>query len=1108
VPSLPVAESAALEGAIAALEAQRGVLGDAAIDAAIAALRQHAPRVAAVRRLRQVSILFVDVADSTRLLAQLSAEDADDVLGRAVQSFAEIVQRHGGQVLRFTGDGLKAAFGAVGAREDETAHAVQSGLDMLRVAEQHARRVREQLHGIEFGVRVGIHTGPVLLGGAAEAERSAIGHAVHLAARMEQSAPVGQLRISGDTWNQVRGLFRVQVQPPLVVKGHDEPLLTYLVLGPDTDPERAVQRGLDGVATPMVGREAELQRLLALHAAVRAERRLRTLTVLADAGVGKTRLRRELFAQLAGDEASGVVLQARAHPDSGLQPYGVLRQLLARWFAISDDLDAETARQRLVAGLAPWLAERGEERAPLVGQLIGLDFGASPAVHALGPAELRERAFAALTDALHARAAATALLLLFDDLHWADDASLDFLQHLARPAEVPVLILLFARPALLERRPVPLEASDGEHATLWLRPLDAEQGPLLATALLRHLADPSEALHNLLVKRAEGNPFYMEELVRMLIDDGVIDARTEPWRLRRGWQETARIPPTLVGVLQARLDALPADELGTLQQASVVGAVFWDAALAAIEPQAPARLPALQARALVVARETSGFADTREHAFHHQLLHEVTYETVLKAARREAHARVARWLSERVAERAGEFLGITAAHFERAGDSAQALEYYDRARANASRRFAHSAALAYGEAALRQPALTAPMWRYQWLMDRGVMLENLGRMDESRAALAELAAYADACDSDAMRADVLCGEMLAADRNGQAAHAEALAHRAVALAEPVQANGPAALAHGELAWLAVNRGDFDGARAHIDVGLRWARACALQPWREGGNAGYEHQLRVIGIEALLQQGRNVGAHQAIDAALASLPVQRGRERLSLMLQRIRVEIELGDFEQACVGCDEAVRQVALMDVPRLTADVANACADLAEAMGDLAGQERAALEAESLARSVDHTVAQALAWKQLGTVAAARDDAAAARRWWEQAAQRFDEQGMPVRMLEVRSRQAELDRRQGQVEAATQAALALLAAGRGEAQADAQTAGPWPLLLASDLVRCHAILADIGHPEAAGLSRELQRRLQDQLAQLSDEPARARLRALPHWQATLRMAAA
>src|SRR5262249_51568170 len=161
-------------------------------------------------------------------------------------------------------------------------------------------------------------------------------------------------------------------------------------------------------------------------------------------------------------------------------------------------------------------------------------------------------------------------------------------------------------------------------------------------------------------------------------------------------------------------------------QASIVGPVFWDSALAAIDAEAPGALPALQARSLVVARSSSAFGDTTEHAFQHQLLHDVTYDTVLRAARLEGHARAARWLAARVADRASEFLGITAAHFERAGDSAQALEYYDRARENASHRFAHAAALAYAECALRQPALTVPTWRYQLLVDKQVYLENLG----------------------------------------------------------------------------------------------------------------------------------------------------------------------------------------------------------------------------------------------------------------------------------------------------------------------------------------------------------------------------------------------
>jgi predicted ATPase len=188
------------------------------------------------------------------------------------------------------------------------------------------------------------------------------------------------------------------------------------------------------------------------------------------------------------------VLEARAHPDSALQPYGLLRQLVARWLSIADDLDSESVRTRVVAGLAPWLGARGPERAQIAGQLIGVDFGASPAVQVLSPRELRDQAFDALTDLLHALARHAPLVVVLDDLHWADDASLDFVRHLARAAAVPLLLMMLARPALRERRPDALAGDDVGHATLHLQLLDAEQGPALAAALLQHLPEPPEAL--------------------------------------------------------------------------------------------------------------------------------------------------------------------------------------------------------------------------------------------------------------------------------------------------------------------------------------------------------------------------------------------------------------------------------------------------------------------------------------------------------------------------------------------------------------------------------------------------------------------------------------
>jgi class 3 adenylate cyclase len=374
-------EPSPLEAAIAQLEAQRAALGDAAVDAAVRALRGSAQEAAAPR-LRQVSVLFVDVVDSTAMLDRVSAEDALALVSDALETFARIVRSHGGQVLRFTGDGLKAAFGSLRLREDDAAQAVRAGLRIIEAAAEHAERVARPL-GIErFGVRAGIHTGMVLLGGGVDDDRGAIGHAVHLAARMEQSAPVGRLRISRETGEQVRGLFRFEAQPPLVVKGHEEPLVTFLVRRDEDEGERTVRRGIEGLPTPMVGREAPLQSLLGLWERTTRARRASMAVVTGDAGMGKTRLRRELLKRIGAIEGAparpraglaGAVhcLRVRAQPSGDLQAYGLLRQLLARWLGIFDDLTAEEARARLVDGLSPWLRQEARARAQRVGQLIG-----------------------------------------------------------------------------------------------------------------------------------------------------------------------------------------------------------------------------------------------------------------------------------------------------------------------------------------------------------------------------------------------------------------------------------------------------------------------------------------------------------------------------------------------------------------------------------------------------------------------------------------------------------------------------------------------------------------------------------------------------------------
>ena len=635
-----------LAATIAALEAQRALLGDVVVDSALAPLREklaalRAPEIAAAaQQLKQVSVLFVDVVGSTAMGQQLDPETIHEVMDSALERFTAAVQAEGGRVLQYTGDGMLAAFGTEAAHEDDVEAALRAGLAIVEQAKLHAPQVRSE-HGVpDFNVRVGVHTGRVLLGGGVDAEGSIRGATVNVAARMEQSAPPGRLRISHDSWRHVRGLFEFEEQPPISVKGVEQPMGSWLVVRALPRAQRGVPRGVDGVSTRMVGRDAELAMLLQTLQRTVSEGRANAVTVVGEAGLGKSRLLAEFERQL--DTSAVWLLLGRAHPRSAVEPFGLLRDLLLRHLQIGENEPAAVARDKLVAQLAPLLADAGDAPAHLLGHLVGLDFSASPHVRDLlgDEAQLRQRAFEAGALWLRRLSRSRPVVMVLDDLHWADPGSIDFVHHVMHEdADVAQLCLTLTRQTVYEQHAQWMQ-DQPRHTRLDLKPLDHAHSLDLAEALLQRVHGVPEALRALVIDGAEGNPFYMEELVKMLIDDGVIVVEPEGWRVLPDKLLHAHVPPTLTGVLQARLDALSASERKALQQAAVVGHVFWDRALAAIDPAALACLDTLIGKQLLVLHDEAAFEDTREYAFKHHLLHQVTYDSVLKAPKREGHSRV------------------------------------------------------------------------------------------------------------------------------------------------------------------------------------------------------------------------------------------------------------------------------------------------------------------------------------------------------------------------------------------------------------------------------------------------------------------------------------
>jgi class 3 adenylate cyclase/tetratricopeptide (TPR) repeat protein len=914
-------EQKQLIASIATLEAQRALLGDAVVDASVAALRSKLLALtttgtgaeSAAQTLRQVSILFLDVVGSTALSQHLDPEEIQAVMDGALARYTAIVESHRGKVLQYAGDSLLAVFGADEAREDDPERAVHAGLALLQEGRHQGELVKRQ-HGRDgFSIRVGLHTGSVLLGGGVDAEGSIRGIAVSIAARMEQSAPPGTLRISHDTYRHVRGLFEVEAQPVISLKGLDEPFVSYLVLRAKPRPFRVTARGIEGVETRMIGREVELALLCDNFERLFIERQLTAVAVIAEAGVGKSRLLYEFGNWSEARSEQFHLFQGRASPQTQANPYGLLRDIFARWLQIADDDTLQAARQKIELGIAPlFVQDDGEDlaegHAHLLGHLIGLDLSASHHISGIrdDPRQIRNRAFHTAAQTFRRLSAQDGkpVVLQLEDLHWADDATLDFLSYLAEVnRDVAMLILGFARPTLFERR-LDWLGTQHSHRRIDLSPLDKAQSHLLAAELLQKLPTIPSAVSELIIGRAEGNPFYMEELIKMLVDQGAIEIGSMSWSLHLERLLATHVPPTLTGVLQARLDSLPALEKQVLQEASVIGPIFWDQPLASLDARAHELLPALERRELALPSAEAAVEGLREYAFRHQILHQVTYDTVLKRARRDLHGKVARWFSELTGSRANDFLGMTAWHYEEAGDAINAAEYHARAAEQIRDRFAHDGVLNHVQRALalldRVSGAETASLRWRLLEVREQTLDLQGMRSEQRADIDSLQMLAETMSDDRRRAYASFRRSDLADRTADSPTCEGAARHAMALACTTGDHELRLRAQRLIALARRACGDFESAKTLARQGLTEAR--------ERGLKGIESAF----LDTL------AGTAGMQDDMLDSLELGRQSLRINRETRDRRGEaralgnlgaswLGLGDFEQATRDLEESTR---------------------------------------------------------------------------------------------------------------------------------------------------------------------------------------------------------
>jgi len=990
-------EQQQLEAGILALESQRGLLGDAVVDAMQAAARSKLAALAAVpaassaaaQALKQVSILFLDVVGSTSLSQHLDPEEISAVLDDALQRGTAIVQARGGKVLQYAGDNILAAFGADGSREDDAERAVRCGLALLELGKALGAEV-QAVHGRSgFDVRVGVHTGGVLLGGGVDADASIRGIAVNIAARMEQTAPAGALRISHDTYAQVRGSFEVEPQEPLAVKGIDEPIQSYFVLRAKPRSSRLGVRGVDGVATRMIGRQAELEALQQAFMRLFSDGGMSAITVVAEAGIGKSRLLQEFEAWTESRSQAVGIFRGCATPQTQGQPFGLLRDILAWRWHIADDDSIDVARAKMEQGIMPLFerddgADVAQGHAHLLGHLIGIEWRESRHVRGIvhDPGQIRHRALHAAAQLFRKVAAGSPVLLQLEDLHWADNESLDFLSSLAQvDADVPLLMVASTRPTLFERR---VDWHGGErHRRIDLLPLDKAQSRTLADELLRKLPEVPAALRELLTGGADGNPFYMEELVSMLVDRGAIGAGPGHWTLHAERLLSTEVPATLTGVLQARLDGLPAGEKLALQQASVIGAVFWDQALFALDAQAEQALPSLAARELALPRTDFAHDSVREYAFRHQLLHLVTYNTVLKRTKRELHAKVAQWLASGIALRASDLLAATAEHYERAGDPAHAAEFHARAAEHAWERFGHDAVLAHVAKALAlldaqggAAVVDAPL-RWRLLRVREQALDLQARRDEQANDIDELARVADLLGSDEKRATAAWRRSYRALRMGDWAACEEAARVGMALAGQTSDRALRLHATRLLASARVMQGDLEGGKA-------LARQALDEACEHGLRANEEALLNTLIVVANMEGDLMGNLHLSRRNLMLNRQIGDGRSE-AIALSNLGVAwLELGDLEAASRD-SEAALQMLRTNGDRVI-EGATLCnmSDVALMRGDAASALTLARSALDILVSTKARDRELDAWLKLGQAELALGRFDAAEKSFEQ----------------------------------------------------------------------------------------------------------------------------
>jgi class 3 adenylate cyclase/CRP-like cAMP-binding protein/tetratricopeptide (TPR) repeat protein len=688
---------------------------------------------AEIEERKVVTVLFADLTASTELAARLDPEDLRAVLRRFFEAMVQEIERLDGTVEKFIGDAVVAVFGVPAAHEDDPERAVRAALAMQR----RLSALNEDAagsSGVELGMRIGVNTGEVVTATGVDRENLVTGEPVNVAARFQALAAAGGIVVGERTYRDTRQVIAYRSLGEVQVKGIDRPLPAYEVTG-ELDGSAGPISGPGSVgAAPLVGRDAELELLELLFSRTLHEGRASLVTVVGPAGIGKSRLAHEFGQRVRSTRPLGIV-RGRCLPYGEGLTYWPMAEILKADAGILDSDQPEAILDKAASVLQGRFgtSESSTGTVQVLLSSIGVPVHPDPLAGAEPAAakELIARSWKAYFESL---ASEQPVLALLEDLHWADVSLLDLVEYLAARVARRVMFVAMARPDLAERRP---GWSGGlrSSTTVSLSPLSSEDGEHMIRHLLDELPAPSEAIHPLLA-RAEGNPFYAQELLRMVIESGSLVRSNGEWVLERPLPAT--LPDTVQGVIASRIDMLPAQEKRILQDAAVVGRIFWPGAVERLGSSAvQSTIDTLVDKGLVWQRDSSVVEAERELIFNHILTRDVAYASIPKARRAAAHAEALSWIEEKTAGRDEEFAEVLAFHAEQAGDLGRTARYSMLAGHRSRRLFAAQEAIQRYDRALEAAqsgsgSIDHPLVA-EIALSRGEARELLGQFVEAQA---------------------------------------------------------------------------------------------------------------------------------------------------------------------------------------------------------------------------------------------------------------------------------------------------------------------------------------------------------------------------------------